>query len=268
MGRLQIILSTHFGSSAMTLGEGVEFDGTFLGLFERFSFKNFPVYWHFVTWGGLACGFYLLKKSPLYNKVQYLLIIVISFLLIQTFAVKSLFPFIPMEDFIVRYFMPILPLVLLPLSAFILEILPFTLKINEPLLFSIPIVLLLFLGIFIDRLPQGVQKYINNPLQPKENQFYQTIMFNKKIDKAFMDGTTFYTYTIDSTSTENKRNSAKALDSVNRLYLDLDNNKGMYNTEHKTLKNGSEIELLGVGSSRTIRVFREPFELLEVESIE
>lgn len=258
LGRLGIITSTHFGSSAMTLGEGVEFDGTFLGLFERFAFKNFPIYWHLITWPSFIGGVLLFRRAKYQRGVLWLIIITISFFFIQTFAVKSVSPFVPMEDFIVRYFMPVLPFISLLFCQSVLEFIPATNRFNEVVLYALPVSGFLLLGICLDYLPGGAREYLNNPLKPSEHQLIKTINFQKEINELSEEGYNFY-YTDGD-----RRHSHRALDSVNRLYLDLEENGGAYNRVKRLMSDGTEMDYLDVNDSdKYIEVLREPFELLK-----
>ncbi len=268
LGRMQIILSTHFGSGSMTLGEGVQFDGTFLGLFERYSFKNFPIYWHLITWLGIFSGFYLIKKGNREKTVSLLLIIIIVFMFMQTFFIKSINPVVPMEDFVVRYFSPLLPI----FAMLIAEVLLRLLKISEKVIISIfilPIAGLLFMGMFLDFLPGSASKYLNNPLKPQESHLLKTIRFEKEVNDNFENGGAFGTYLENEEYTLGRRLSHKSLDTVNRLFLKLENGIGSYPGINTILDSGKEflyLDIPGTKDSEEILIsYRLPFELVLTE---
>jgi len=122
LGRLGIIISTHFEhNSNMALGTS-NFTGTFLGIFRRFIPPYFDYYWLAAFLGGIISGILLLvraKKSALKEEFQaslLLLSLVVVYTMALTFGVKSINPVIPFEPFIVRYFAPVLPLLMILLA--------------------------------------------------------------------------------------------------------------------------------------------------------
>ncbi len=269
MGRLEIILSTHFGSGSMTLGQGVQFDGTFLGLFERYSFKNFPIYWHLITWPGIAAGIILLKNKIQPQKVGMLLTVIITFMFILTFAIKSVNPFIPMEDFVVRYFSPLLPLFAMLISLTLFSFVPVANRLMDNKLivlstFVLPLCLICFMAIILPFLPKSAGNYLNNPLKPSEHNFIKTINFEKEVNRVKDLGGTFGTYLENDVFTLGRRLSHKSLDTVNRLFLQLDNGIGSYSTHKEILESGRQFLFLDNNSSNQIIVsYRLPFELKE-----
>lgn len=265
MGRLEIILDTHFGSGSMTLGEGVQFDGTFLGLFERYSFKNFPIYWHAITWPGITCGIYLYKKGDKKELISLLLIIIISFMLILTFAVKSISPVVPMEDFVVRYFSPLLPIFAMLIAQVLLRFVNISDKVIIAL-FALPLAALFFMAMVLDFLPSSASKYLNNPLKPSESHLIKTVSFEKEVNKVYDAGGTFATYKENNVYTLGRRLSHKSLDTVNRLFLHLEDGKGKYSSFTEILESGREIQYLNIPDQKNnmlLLSYRLPFELVE-----
>ncbi|MBN2618554.1 MAG: glycosyltransferase family 39 protein [Spirochaetales bacterium] len=266
LGRLQIIMSTHFGSQSMTLGEGVEFNGTFLGLFERFSLKNFPIYWHLTLWGGLLSGFILKKIGKKNIYVTDIIVVIISFTIIQTLGVKSISPFIPFEDFIVRYFMPILPLAVLLISELILVLIPGLKRVNPVILFSLPVIILVFTGLFYNKLPNGAKEYINNPIDIKNHNLVKTIRYEKELNELIKSEPIACVIS-NPNGKEDKRDSHRALDSVNRLFLKLEKGVGKYETSEVKDANGTIYKWIVTSNNSSfdpkneyIRVYRMPFE--------
>ncbi|MFP4535260.1 MAG: ArnT family glycosyltransferase [Spirochaetaceae bacterium] len=105
LGRLGIIASNHLTSDYMS-----EEPGGFFSLFVRYRFDRFqPVYWVFYL--GAFAAWFVDRRNERNGLVHGMGVLLITFMICITFAVKSIDPIVPVEDYINRYFSATLPLV-------------------------------------------------------------------------------------------------------------------------------------------------------------
>jgi len=219
-GRLSIITRTHLDPGYIE-----EFEhNTFLGLFDRFNNTDFPLLWKLgFLFYFLASGFLAFRwkgdDKRLWNRL--FLLLVISFTLFLTFAVKSIRPLVPLEPYQNRYFTPILPWMFLIIGAAIMEspgligeVLPrFTERWTRvgPLL---GVILLVFAGVFYFRLyPDSVAEYAPELADPRKHVIPLYIHYSRLVDEAWKQG-----LPVVSVHTGNE-GSNKAIDTVNRVFL-------------------------------------------------
>lgn len=220
LGRLSIITSTHLESSYID-----EFERhTFLGLFDRFNSTNFPIFWKlaFLVYF-LAAGFLAFrwkeKDNRLWNRL--FLLLVISFSLFLTFAVKSIRPVIPVEDYQNRYFTPVLPWMFLIIGAGIMELpgllgrvfVRFTehwTRVGSML----GVILLAFVVVFYFRLyPGSFAEYAPKLAHPQEHVIPLYLRYSRLVNEAWEEGLPLLSVY------PGKGGSSKAIDTVNRVFL-------------------------------------------------
>jgi 4-amino-4-deoxy-L-arabinose transferase-like glycosyltransferase len=220
LGRLSIIARTHLESSYT--GKFVRY--TFLGLFDRFNGTNFPMLWK------LAFLFYVLAAASLafrwkgndkglWNRLVFLL--VLSFTLFLTFAVKSIRPTIPMESYQNRYFTALLPWMFLLIGAAIMELpglLGTTLLALSERWTRVGLVLcgimLAFLGIFYFRLyPGSFAEYAPALSEPREHTISLYLRYTRLVNRAWDGGLPVVSVY------PGEEDSGKAIDTVNRVFL-------------------------------------------------
>ena len=219
-GRLSIITRTH-----LEPGYIEEFEhNTFLGLFDRFNNTDFPLFWKlgFVFYF-LASGFLAFRwkgdDKRLWNRL--FLLLVISFTLFLTFAVKSIRPLVPLEPYQNRYFTPILPWMFLIIGAVIMELpglvgkvlLGFTERWTRVSL-MLCVILLGFVGVFYFRLyPSSFAEYAPELADPRKHVIPLYIHYTRLVDEAWEQGLPVVSVH------PGKGGSAKAIDTVNRVFL-------------------------------------------------
>ena len=291
LGRLGIIMSTHFEhNSNMALGTS-NFTGTFLGIFRRFVPPYFDYYWHAVFVGGILSGILLLiraKKKDLKVEFQVVVLqlsLIGVYTLLLTFGVKSLNPVIPFEPFIVRYFAPVLPLLMVLLARVLslaLESIPVTMRINQgagtfTLLFFLMYGGIFIISCFLPHLPSGATLYLNNPLRPKEHILFKTMKREDQINRASKEGMLLASWIKSSDCINSNRCGINALNMINRLYLHLagkDRTKnGQYPILFRTLSDGRVlgfIDLSRIGEDpltmdhlSLLIAYQKPFELIQ-----
>jgi len=290
LGRLGIIMSTHFdNNSNMALGTS-NFTGTFLGIFRRFVPPYFDIFWHSAFWSGIFSGIFLLiraKKNNIKQEVHAVLLflsLIIIYTFVLTFGVKSLDPVIPFEPFIVRYFAPVLPLLMILIARLILLVtesvsIPVKLKPRAGVLTFL--FFLLFMGIFIlscflPFLPTGAKRYLNNPVKPGEHILTKMVEREKLVNSANIKGLLLSSWSRNPDSSYSDRLGSRALDMVNRLYLDLNDKtnigEGKFSiitytfTDRRVLRyidfsRKGENVLVG-GKLELLIVYENPFELV------
>lgn len=285
LGRLGIITSTHLGNSTMELNRG-HADGTFLGLFRRYDFTHFPIYWHIILWGGLASGVLLLKRSQkeqtqesirLGRSVSELLLIIAFFFIFITFGVKGLNPITPFENYHPRYFSSVLPF----LAFFICHLLgdigtplvkkvPFLVRPNWPIyLFSLPLLGILSLSVLTAYLPKSASSYLNNPFRWGDHILSKVINWDRQINSGVSENALLRCWIDGPEDTPEKRNSKKSLDTVNRLYLNLERGVGSFPEEFFTNEDGTQFKWINYKADAVsfesyvteYNFLREPFEL-------
>ncbi len=111
LGRLGIIMSTHIPG---TVDEDAL--GSFWELFQRYGFEKLPLPWHVLIWGGALAGVVEWRRSPWIRPLAPLLV---SFMVMITFLVSGSDPWVPVEPFNNRYFIPMVFTVIPPLSLLI-----------------------------------------------------------------------------------------------------------------------------------------------------
>lgn len=111
LGRIGIIMSTHIPGT-------VEEDALrgFWELFQRYRFDKLPIAWHLLIWGGLAAAVVEWRRSAWLRPLAPLFI---SFMVMMTFLVSGTDPWVPVEPFNNRYFIPMVFTVIPPLSLLI-----------------------------------------------------------------------------------------------------------------------------------------------------
>lgn len=118
LGHLAVIASHHLSSEfAAPLGG-------FLDLFKRYAPENLELYWSipFLAFAALAFLSLTPRKSDAPSRakdpgMRAVILAALSFFFFVTFAVTSVDPLLPAEDFINRYFCAVLPLVLAVLAS-------------------------------------------------------------------------------------------------------------------------------------------------------
>jgi len=278
LGRLGIILNTHISSGAMEIGEGGNFDGTFLGLFKRYKLEYFPLYWHGVLWLGLVSGFVLYKKNENRKATFIIILMILTFMLIITFGITGINPVTPFEDFIPRYFTPLLPFLNLMIAAVILI---FFRNIFEAIrkhlgrvsfysfFYVLPLSLILLMSILLPKLPSSAKEYLNPILQPEQHQLIKMVQWERILREAEKEGQLLACWTENSDfGDDQNRLSRKSLDTVNRLLLDQPRGIGAYpikpfsfSSEKTLLFLESEPGLSPLNTNEWILSYRFPFQL-------
>jgi len=118
LGHLAVIASHHLSSEfASPLGG-------FLDLFTRYAPENLELYWSipFLAFAALAFMSFAPRRPAAFARAgdpatKAVTLASLSFFLFVTFAVTSVDPLLPAEDFINRYFCAVLPLVLAVLAS-------------------------------------------------------------------------------------------------------------------------------------------------------
>jgi hypothetical protein len=276
LGRLGIIVNTHLGNGTMEV-TGKYGDGTFLGLFKRYNLEHFPLYWHFLFWGGLASSVYLLKKEgETRNSVKIILIIIGIFTVLITFGVTSLNPVKSFENYHPRYFSSLLPFLALLISRVVIGIqFPLKEKICRKVcgygalwLFSFFLLCLFILSLFLPILPEAASQYLNNPFKPQNHMLTKVNNWEKDINEATTEGALLRYWRVGPGDNGKERNDMKSLDTVNRLYLKLPKRVGKYPEHYEILEEGKEYKWIDYGggtpsSHNSIFTFyRKPFEMV------
>lgn len=221
LGRLSIITSTHLESS---YAENLE-RYTFLGLFDRFDNTHFPLVWKLVFLLYFISAVFLAIKwksndRKLWNRL--VIVLVISFTLLLTFAVKSIRPVIPTEAFQNRYFTPLLPWMFLMIGAGIMELPGLKGRILVGLTenwkkvgVALCGILLVFVLVFYFRLyPESVSEYAPELSTPREHVISLYVSYTRLVNEAWQEGVPVVS------AHSGKGGSSKAIDTVNRVFLD------------------------------------------------
>jgi 4-amino-4-deoxy-L-arabinose transferase-like glycosyltransferase len=219
-GRLSIITATHLESS---YAEDLE-RCTFLGLFDRFSNKDFPLVWKVVFLLYFVSAVFLAFRwkgsdKRLWNRLVAVLVFSFTFLL--TFAVKSIRPVIPMEAFHNRYFTPLLPWIFLMIGAGIMELPDPVGRILACLTerwatvgIVLCVILLLFVGMFHFKLyPDSFAEYAPELSKARKHVIHLYMSYTRLVNQAWQGE-----LPIVSVSS-GKGGSSKAIDTVNRVFL-------------------------------------------------
>ena len=219
-GRLSIITSTHLGSS---YAEDLE-RYTFLGLFDRFNNTDFPLVWKLVFLLYILSAVFLAFRwkgndKRLWNRL--VIVLVISFTLLLTFAVKSIQPVIPMEAFQNRYFTPLLPWMFLMIGAGIMELPGLIGRILVDLTerwtkvgVVLCVILLVFVGVFHFKLyPDSVAEYAPELTKPRRHVISLYMRYARLVNEAWQEGLPVVSVY------SGKGGSSKAIDTVNRVFL-------------------------------------------------
>jgi hypothetical protein len=146
---------------------------------------------------------------------------VISFSLFLTFAVKSIRPVIPVEDYQNRYFTPVLPWMFLIIGAGIMELpgllgrvfVRFTehwTRVGSVL----GVILLAFVVVFYFRLyPGSFAEYAPELAHPREHVIPLYLRYSRLVNEAWEEGLPLVSVY------PGKGGSSKAIDTVNRVFL-------------------------------------------------
>lgn len=224
LGRLSIITGTHLESS---YAEDLE-RYTFLGLFDRFNNTDFPPVWKLVFLFYFIFTVFLAFRWKGSNNRRWnwlLLVLVISFTLLLTFAVKSVRPVIPMEAFQNRYFTPLLPWMFLIIGAGIMELPGLIGRIVASLTerwtkvgVMLCVILLLFVGVFYFELyPDSFAEYAPELRAPRGHVICLYMSYTRIVNEAWQEG--MPVVSVHS----GEGGSGKAIDTVNRVFLNWRN---------------------------------------------
>ncbi len=187
LGQIGIIIHNHFTGDYIAPMD-------FWGLFGRFSPGKLPWYWMAVLLLAAAAAVrYAVRRKP-DAATAALLALAASFLLGETFVVKSIHPVIPVEPFIHRYLLGMLGPVLLLDAPLLVDVWRRVRPAAGPLRARscaslMAAVLLAAAGAFsIPGLPRSVRIYANNPLRPSEHPLALVEDYRRTVSDAFDRG--------------------------------------------------------------------------------